>query len=273
MQAKVNHLEGVLHHIDRLDLHEKYKQFTGSMGSSEKDKIIRKLSKRERVLKDFFIYKNFFYDNTPTLICEGVTDPHHISSAIRILYKNQPDFFAFLPEEKCLVRKFRFFKWNGYTNRFFSTKGGTPDVKNIANRLKNTDKLSKKFKGLTVSKKIIYILDTDKSAKAARKNIQTIHGLEQTSNQLVLKKNNFYLVEISKDKDVEIEDLYPDSILSTEVDGKHLERDEVKMNNSLHYSKQVFVQKVIQGKNLKKDNFQGFTPLLYALSDIINDRI
>lgn len=270
LHAKIRVLEGKLRHIDWLDFQEKSKNMLKDKTGSDYSDLLRKLNKRERTLRDFYIYKEFYFKNNSLLICEGPTDIKHIGLAIKTLKKNRRGFYRF--EDGKSYKNFKFFRWNNDADRFLKVTGGTPSFKSISNRIETPEKFSKLYKDKITSKKIIYIMDYDKAGQGALKALISNHNLSPTDDPLVFKKNNIYALLITNIIDQEIEDLYSEEILSEKYKDKTFNRDDKTRKNS-EFGKAVFSEKIIGNRKIQSSDFRGFIPFLNSLEKILLDLI
>ncbi|WP_394181042.1 reverse transcriptase domain-containing protein [Marinomonas posidonica] len=170
IQSKLNVLQGRLSHIDWIDSQEKQKKIKSIKNEKDIVKAHRDLNKRERTLRDFYIYTRFFFDEKALIICEGSTDISHIGMMINFLKKNEEAFFR--KEKEKVVQTYEFLKWDSNANRFLSATGGTPSFTSISKRIENPEKFSKIFKGKTTKKKIIYVMDYDETGEKALENLK-----------------------------------------------------------------------------------------------------
>ena len=168
------------------------------------------------------------------------------------------------------MKNYSFLKWNENTSRLLQISGGTPSFKIISNKLENPEKLSKKFKNKKISRKIIYILDSDKAGLDAKKSLIKSHKLIKKSD-LIYNNNCFYLLMLSSKRNVEIEDLYPDYLKEIELDNKVFNADDNSRGN-FEYGKKVFAEKIVP-INAKPSDFSGFNDLLNSLQKILDNKI
>ena len=80
--SKINILQGIIGYIDSIDLVEKNEQIKKLASEADQIKLLRNLTKREKSYRDFWVYKKFFFECSPLIICEGPTDITHINLAI-----------------------------------------------------------------------------------------------------------------------------------------------------------------------------------------------
>ena len=204
------------------------------------------------------------------LICEGRTDFIYIESALRRLSSRYP--LLVKEEEGEKVFTFRRLKHFGSrTCQLLGIKdGGTGDITEF---IKLYRKESKSFPTPRESHPIIIVLDNDDAGEKvikAAKNACNVTGVNQDSPYLRVHRNVYIVRTSTKSEKSDIEDLFDESTLSSKVEGKSFDRSNrsKRGQGAKTYGKMDFAKEVVE-KNRDSINFDGFIPLLDAISEVV----
>jgi RNA-directed DNA polymerase len=212
--------------------------------------------------RQFLDYIWFYGIDEPTIICEGKTDNIYLKAALRARAPHFPD----LAETKGGVTRIRprFFKYSDTAAALQDLSGGTGELNNLLSHYRNR---TKAFKG-GASQPVIIVVDNDSGAKPLFGHIFNL-GTKAVpvdgSRQFYYIYENLYVVPVPKvgGADTPIEMLFEKKLLSTVLNGKHLDLTSEK-DPSKYYFKNDFAVHVVK-KGGTAVNFDGFDPLLSAL--------
>lgn len=246
-EGTINQLDGILSYI--YDVKRKYDKEKSSTRYHHPNAITK-------LYRQFLFYRHFFSLDKPLVVCEGKTDVIYLRCAIKCLAKDYP---AFIQSEKLQIRFLNF------TSRFkdiFAISEGTTGIKGLMSIYKNYMLF---YKGAGKLHPVIVIIDTDDGCK----EIMNLLKIKDFTLPFVKYEENLYVTFVSKEKDREIEDLFPRELLRTKVDGKTFNKNKA-LDENKEYGKQVFAEKVVR-QNLSANNFNEFKPLLDNVRAIISD--
>lgn len=253
----------------------------------------RILNSREIAFRNFLFYKYFYANDRPIIITEGKTDSKYIKAALKKLHSEYPlliekngntfDFkVQFLNRSKLdhnhkMSRLFYFFKLtnHGGSNIYDIVKYMIP------NKDTKTPNLFDYFYALSninPRNPTIILIDNDvELVNFIGKVCSNESGIDKKFLTDTIQKEQFsaltdeyktYLLTnnlVNNMDTCEIEDLFTDKTLSTQIDGKTLGRDKNLKPNEC--SKQVFSDFV--ERNYETIDFNGFKQLLNTMSKII----
>lgn len=277
-QGTISQLEGMFSFIDQIDRYNNM--------NDKKTSNFRNLNSRENQYQKFLVYKYFFANTKPLIITEGKTDIVYIKSALKRLYKEYPDLIGFVDGNK-YEYKISFLKRTNRLKYFLSLDTDGADT--ITNLYKNFLSNSK-FNGSCQKQYISFFSKNSKTGaqnpvillydnetynkKPLRGFIKSTNLDKDKEDELIEKlyinlNNNIYLATnplVNGMKESEIEDLFPEEVLSHTINGKTFDR-KGNSGNTLFYGKEIF-SNYIRSNYLAID-FTGFRPLLDTISNII----
>ncbi|MBR4701045.1 MAG: hypothetical protein IKP19_05065 [Oscillospiraceae bacterium] len=126
---------------------------------------------------------------------------------------------------------------------------------------------------------VVLLFDNERSPdRPLGKIIKNIKLLEQERRKLdsehycrVIPNANFYILTFQLPPGMvkcEIEDLFPNDVLQTVINGKTFDRH-IEKGDSMHYGKNDFSRYVFS--NYQKIDFSAFRPLLNTLNKLIDE--
>ena len=244
-KGSMKELEGQLAFIDSLD---KYNR--------KANKISIEKNKRENLFGKFIFFKNFLSNERTILLTEGKTDIQHLKCALIGL------------ELKQLQSTLQFYNHSN-SKTFLMNKTGQFNFVEGSNGLKTfirdyeeiyTSILKGQF---TPPNPVIIISDNDHEGKKIQQLLSNKFQKTILNDEPIHIIHNLYIIFLpapphlsNKNQNIEIEDLYPKSILATRLNGKTFNRTNHKSNNN-QYGKDSFVNKVIKSQ-INKLSFHGF---------------
>ncbi len=239
------------------------------------------LNGREKQYQKFLFYKHFFSPDKPVIVTEGKTDPLYLKAALRKYYTRYPHLIERLSDETYQY-KVVFFKRTRKMSYFFGVvEHGADTLNNIYKYYKggSTNYFVLFKKHGTISKNpLMFIFDNELNSKD--KPIKKFWGYTNLSDadkehfkteQVIqlIKESNLYLITnplVQGKPECEIEDLFSQEVLDTEIDGKKFDR-KVEKGDSKHYGKVVFARFVYD--NYEKIDFPQFLPMLDNINRVV----
>lgn len=213
----------------------------------------------------FLDYRSFHGIDRPRLMCEGKTDNVYIRSAIRVLKAKYPKLYD-VPAGNLKVG---FFRHSERSETVQSISTGAASMKSlIATYLHRTQKFKQ-----PVGFPVIVIVDNDNATNEIWKFLskqlsKPITGVEPFIHVV----SNLYVVPIPKIKlpETEIEDLFPDVLLNTVIDGRQFDRTNKEKDGTKWYGKADFANKVVAVQT-DPALFVGFEALLDRIVMVLDD--
>ncbi|EKM3212275.1 retron Ec67 family RNA-directed DNA polymerase/endonuclease [Listeria monocytogenes] len=253
----------------------------------------RCLNGQEKEFQKFLFYKYFFNNEKPCILTEGPTDILYLISALKSLYEDYPKLikkvngefiFKIFFLERSKKKKTQKVSKMEY---FFGLKeNGADTMIQIYNyyvsnkQKKHCPNYSELFKKMNVTSKnpCILILDNELSVKEKPlKNLLNYMGIIDGCKIAELKEkcylnstSNLYVATnplVNELKECEIEDLFEEAVLKTELNGKTFEKSEKAFNDTRNYGKRALSKYV--WNNYDNINFENFRPLLDAIDQIV----
>ncbi|HFL0565494.1 TPA: retron Ec67 family RNA-directed DNA polymerase/endonuclease, partial [Listeria monocytogenes] len=253
----------------------------------------RCLNGQEKEFQKFLFYKYFFNNEKPCILTEGPTDILYLKSALKSLYEDYPKLikkvngefiFKIFFLERSKKKKTQKVSKMEY---FFGLKeNGADTMIQIYNyyvsnkQKKHCPNYSELFKKMNVTSKnpCILILDNELSVKEKPlKNLLNYMGIIDGCKIAELKEkcylnstSNLYVATnplVNELKECEIEDLFEEAVLKTELNGKTFEKSEKAFNDTRNYGKRALSKYV--WNNYDNINFENFRPLLDAIDQIV----
>jgi hypothetical protein len=256
----VEQLNGVLSFIDFVK---------GSNKSSLKPAGSKKLTGPEALYSRFLLYRHFFINSRPIIICEGKTDNIYVRCAIKRLYKKYRSLAQL--EDKQVKVRVQLFNYTETSARVLGLGGGTGYFNDLIQRYR---KERLKFKSSGESQPVIFLVDNDSGADCV------FSAIKQSSGKKLVDKNepfywlghNLYVVltpRTGANGDTMIEDFFDESVRATKLGGKTFNPHK-GFDQNKQYGKYLFAEHVI-GKNQEKIDFSGFEPLLDRITAVLKD--
>lgn len=223
-----------------------------------------KLWASTHLFERFLNYADLYGAERPVLLCEGVTDNIYIRSALHALAGKYPTMIT--PANELKVK---FFKYTKTSATIQQLGGGSGELVKL---LREYGKRTAKFKS-GAKHPLILVADSDEGSKELFKEVT-----KRTGHQVDGKRawyhimTNLYVVPIPMvgAADTPIERLFEQVVLNTIYDGKKFDMTNSETDGSKFYGKKAFATKVIAA-NKGTIRFDGFEPLLTAISEVIED--
>lgn len=247
-----------------------------------------KLNGKEKQYKQFLYYKYFFINPKPLIVTEGKTDILYIKAALKNLYKDYPKL-VHKNERGQFEYKISFLKRTKRLEYFLNIKkDGADTMKNIYQycsdkgdkiHYPNYLKLFKELSRRMPNNVVILLFDNELKSKERPIykfiNDKAVKLEESQKNKLIeeekvnLIDNLFLLVtpSVQNKKTSDIEDLFDEAVLDTEISGKKFSKND-KYDKDSNYGKDTFSKYVM--KNYDKIDFHAFKRLLDNIESIIS---
>ena len=257
---------------------------------------------REIQYQKFLFYKTFYAHDVPLLVMEGPTDILYLKSALMKMHKDYPNLIQ-KESDGTFTFKIRFFQRTHRRKHsldisqentakrpprwryLFDITEGADSLGNIYDFYVGEYKRPSYFKHFSEICKlpklcpVILIFDNelDNPSKPIRKFINRVKDKNRVMEEIrnihyshVLKDSNLHLVthQLCKgEKEGEIESLFTEDTLSTELGGKRFNPIEKTFDKSKHYGKDIFSKYIL--RHYENINFDGFRPMLDRINSII----
>ncbi|MDP9699503.1 hypothetical protein J2T16_002404 [Paenibacillus intestini] len=273
--ATLNQLEGRFSFINQLTWHN-------NKLDGEKHHFQR-LCSRERQYQKFLFYKYFFANSKPLIVTEGKTDIVYLKSALKKLYEEYPNLITKKSNGK-FEFKIDFLNKTKKLKHFMGIQDGGTALKNIYDFFGsqkpdiNFLRYFKKTSNTLPVHPVILMFDNEihsgdkkpignflKHTKLNEKKREDLNH-----NNFVDIIDNLYLLTIpliGDKSECDIEDLFDDSVLSHEIDGKKFTKKD-NYDIRIHYGKEIFSKHIL--RNYSSINFTNFKSTLDNIDNIIN---
>lgn len=238
---KLNSLQGMLNYISRIE----YQELRGNQENKRFYPNINKLTKSERTLRDYVLFRYFFNPSKVTIFGEGKTDKSHL--------KHYLNFRSNIDTSKNPVPE-NFYDWkdinfHDFESRIFdviSKSGGTGDIKKLVTEYK---KYCNKFCIPEVQNPVIILVDDDDGSADLLMKLQKAN--KDKLSKVVRKEfyhidDNLYLIFLPRINsiDTDIESFYSKEVIDIPRNGLYFEKSNLS-NNKRNYSKKVFATEII----------------------------
>ena len=262
----LNPLEGILSHIYAITQSEERRDLKEQRA---KPRAIRTLYRR------FLFYKYCIALRAPLIVTEGKTDPIYLKEAIR--YRNAYHPLLGEPEGNRFEFAIRFFSYGGQAHEIMDLRGGAGNLRSIPlDYLRNLDakkKGRKPFKHVPILYPVILVLDNDDGlgavAGTVKKNFNVSIKISSTDPFYHITKN-LYLIKTPETNGKScIEDLFPDNVKNTLLNGKKFNPDST-IDPQSEYGKEIFANRVVK-PNARHIDFSAFDPLLDRVAAVLKD--
>lgn len=263
---KTNILEGMIQHVYSITQSEDQRNV---QEQRQKPRAIRTLYRR------FLFYKYFLSLEKTLIVTEGKTDPIYLREAI----KRCTRFHPILGQSSTsgFIQNVNYFNYGGLAHEILDLGGGgTSNLKSIPIDYQRNLYPYKKEKRAIMHRPmrfpVILLLDNDEGLSAITSIIKEKFKVvitHKSTDDFYHITDNLYVVKIPEDasKSTSIEDLFPDSVKNTKLNGKKFNPSN-NIDISNEYSKEIFAKSVVR-PNAAVIDFSGFEPLLDRIEKAI----
>ena len=214
-------------------------------------------------------FRHFYYNETPTIVCEGKTDNVYLRCAIENLANHYPELI-----DKDGKLKVKLLNRTETTNEMLSMAEGTSGLVYLLEVYK---RFTKKYKVKGQSRPVIIIVDNDKEGRKVKAKADGLSAQNRIAKKLTSSRpanyvfENLYIVLIptTGTQETPIEGLFDPALLKTKLNGKEFHLENKGLDPEKHYGKDYFSRFIIKAQK-KSINFNGFRPLLDEVKTIIN---
>ncbi|MEP9874013.1 retron Ec67 family RNA-directed DNA polymerase/endonuclease [Klebsiella sp. GW_Kp182] len=224
------------------------------------------LDASDRMYADFLFYKYFVANNKPIIICEGKTDVAYMKYAIKSRSNHYPSLIEETEGKKLL--KIQILAATNIVNHLLDLLNGTSSIKKF---IESYDGKLKKYKKPLLKNPVIILTDNDSGSSNLVPTIRGKYKNAEEKDGFYFITKNLYLIKtplINGNDSSKIEDFFTEELLSRKLDGKTFHPDN-DTDNTMHYSKSVFVEKIIR-KEYKSIDFSGFDSILNFITNVIS---
>jgi hypothetical protein len=250
-KGSIDQLQGILSFIDFIN--QKSKQPSKSFITT---------------YKKFLAFKELYYAEKTTIICEGKTDNVYLTHAILRLHEGFPTLSKLDDGQRTL--NVRLFKYkNSRTNQVLGLHGGSGCLKGLINYYHNEFKSDSHP---TPKHPVIIVVDNDSGSKEIYSLIKRITSKDfDRDTPFIHIFKNLYLVPtpLQGCPDSKIEDFFDNKTLSTKLGGKSFDSSNSYDKNT-RYSKSDFAYKVIRPHSETID-FSSFSLILERITNAIEN--
>ncbi|MEY8412997.1 retron Ec67 family RNA-directed DNA polymerase/endonuclease [Lachnospiraceae bacterium 62-26] len=285
---QINGDEGTIHQLEgRFSFINQAVRYNNILDSENHS--FYKLNGREKQYKQFLFYKYFFSNPKPLIVTEGKTDIVYIKAALKNLYKEYPQLII-KNEKGQFEYKISFLRKTKRLEYFLNIRtDGADTMKNIYQYYldkgdKNYPNYLKVFKQLREgggkpSNAVILLFDNELNSKERpvykfiNDKLVKLNDSQKKElakeERIILTDNLFLLVTpaVPQKEISDIEDLFDEATLNTEINGKHFSKDD-KYDINLYYGKDTFSKYIM--KNYENIDFCSFKRLLDNIKMIIS---
>jgi len=264
----MDELNGMLSFINSVDKYNMEKDLT-PQELKKHYQPAGNLTSTEKTFRRFLLYKHFYANPLPLIVCEGKTDNVYLESAIRQLADSFPLLARKKPDGK-MEKKVAFLKRTSTLGRILGLTGGSSELTNLMQGY-----LSECRDCLTRPEKInpvIFLIDNDTGAKDIYSYAKKHTSPVTKDMPVIYMTGNIYIVPtpLAAGKDTMIEDLFDEKIRGMTLNGKVFNPSNKKIDHKTEYGKALFAEHIIR-KNAGAISFEGFKPLLRNIETVINE--
>ena len=261
MHNSAHSLNGVLSYIYEIKSREDELN-QGILDTSSKFRSFGELSSIEKLYMRFLFHSTFIYSDRTIVIGEGITDQLHLRVSYKQLFGDKANFvnamrFTYLGKLKRFTNLMKF-------------NGGTGLLKHF---LENYHLF---FKSQTLGiNPCIILVDNDSAGSAVMSKARSVFSKSIEYISINVGRNvkfyhlhhSLYIAQLTDIKD--IEDLYPQNVVDTVIDGMIFEPVAKKKSayKGKVYSKKYFYENVVR-PNKNTINFSGFQPIFETFNYI-----
>ncbi|GAB2023649.1 hypothetical protein RyT2_27260 [Pseudolactococcus yaeyamensis] len=220
----------------------------------------------------FLIYKYFYANKKPVIVCEGKTDPIYLKAAIKNLHTEFPKLIE--KNEKGFNFKIHFLRRSELLSNILDfAKEGSAPINNLYKKIRNNNGYNEYFKNYRKPTfPVILLLDNELvKGKPLQKFVNDNKNLSNNLLEHIKEKNyqqlkeNFFLLTNNHPSDFFTESEIENLFINTKVnfDGS------IDYNGKIFYSKDKFSKYI--ALNYKDVDFSGFKILLENFNNILNE--
>jgi len=265
-ESKLNSLQGMLNYISRIE----YQELRSNQENKRFYPNIHELTKNERTLRDYILFRYFFNPENATIFGEGKTDKSHLKHYLK--FRSSSDLFENpLPNN---FNEWQSMSFHNFESRIFdviSKSGGTGDIKKLVTEYK---KYCKKFHVPEAQNPVMILVDDDDGSADL---LMKVEKVKKDKLSTVDRKDfyhiddNLYLIFLPRINsiDTDIESFYSKEVIDIPRKGLYFEKSSLSKNKR-NYSKKVFATEVIP-RNQELVDWSAFDQVFERIQLAIKD--
>lgn len=244
---KLNSLQGMLNYIARIETDYRSKKLCSKTGKSNdicfKNTLpsVHNLTKNERVLRDYILYRYFFNPTSVVVFGEGKTDKAHLVHYLKFRSTSNVS----LPKLFDTWKDIQFKNFENQLYNVVSGSGGTADIKRI---IDDYGKWCKGFYKDSFQNPVIILVDNDKGSEKINQTILNMKKPQKPIGDEAFYHihHNMYVIYLPRmnNEETDIESFYSEKIIDVEVDGRFFEKSK-KVPEKGKYPKSLFASYVV----------------------------
>jgi RNA-directed DNA polymerase len=251
-------LHGMLAHIEWVDAYNEVLRKRATPDETRDE------SSREKTFRKFLLFKDFYANEKPVLICEGATDNIYLTHAIRSLAKDFPQLTK-IETDGTISLKVRIYKYaERCTGRILGIHGGTGALNKL---ISEYHKEKTRFKAAGELYPVLLMVDNDSGAESIFSSYTKITKSKISGAEKFLHMyGNLYVVPTLLPPGAKqscIEDCFDAKAKAMSFEGKTFDGGK-KIDTEKHFGKTIFAHRIVQ-PNAGTIDFKGFKPLLESV--------
>lgn len=268
VDGTIEQLEGRFSFINQVDFYNNRRD--------GKKHNFQRLNAHEREYRRFLFYRLFYANPRPLIVTEGKTDIVYLKSALKKDYRKYPALIK--KTEKGFVWKVAFLKKTKYLAYLMNLQqDGADTMKNIVGMYRGSNNLPNLYADFekkcpaAAQQPVILLFDNEQKSRRPLKiflDFLSMKGGLGTGLYKRIEKNLFVMtVPLQPGKEeCEMEDLFPKSVQSHVIEGKHFSRA-ASFDTDKYYGKARFAAYV--ERNYQTIDFSGFEPVLRNIEKVM----
>lgn len=215
--------------------------------------------------RQYINFRHFYYNQLPTILCEGKTDNIYLRCAIRANASEFPLLSSGGNKIEC-----QFFNYTDTVKRVTWLTGGANPIKRFVEYYDRDSSLFTAPNGLMHP--VIVVVDNDAANNGLKSYLKNRLNFQDNifSEPYCHVTRNLFIVPIPKinGRDTVIEHLFKQQTLAEKLNGKSFDINQKQKISPNKYGKAAFARDVVQKKQSEID-FSGFLPLLKNVGEAI----
>lgn len=261
-ERKLDSLQGMLNYIARIECN--YRE--DSLNFKNSYPKYHQLTKDEKVLRNYLLYRYFFNPDKVMVFGEGKTDKSHLQHYLN--FRSEED----LPTPVSF-NEWQNIQFSNFESKLFnviSGSGGTGDINNI---IESYGKWCKGFHKDANQKPLIILVDNDVGSQKISQTISKMKNLSRPIGEDAFYHihHNMYVIYLPKmnNEETDIESFYSEEMIDVEVNGRFFEKSK-KISDKGKYPKSLFASHTVP-KNHTLTDWSKFDQVFERIQLAIED--
>ena len=261
--GSLEELHGMLGFVDAIDINDrKINPVFKPVGKQHRP------TSKETIYKRFLLFKEFYVNSRPVIICEGKTDYVYLLHALRSLSDNYPDLTERGADGnvRLKVRLYRYPETS--TGKILGISGGVGDLCKLMATYRAE---AERFTAPGLRQPVIFVIDNDQGRGPIFDQLVKIGLRRPSGNEVYIHAAlNLYVVLTplgEGGRQTAIEDFFSPDVLSTVVGGKRFDRGS-DTDTETGYGKAVFADRVVRANSGQID-FSRFALLFDRIQAVM----